>query len=558
MARQLTETSDGQPDPVLTAGPSLLQSMWLRRYVLAVTAVVAFLIGFGLSSLQPPLYSATATVFLTDPSEAELFGRDAPDPERHVQQQASRMQSRSVFEGAAAALDGAVGVRELSRRVSIAADPTVGVIDVSASADDPETAARAANAVARSYEQASQRAGAALLESAAEVFDEQMASLRKEARRLRDRVNANPDDLAAQSSLEAVEAQLAALQIRLSELATEIAFYGSGVDSIEEARASAQPSSPKPPRDAALAAALGVALATAIVYWRAGSRSGERRDVGTLLDAPLLAQIPDFKEVGEDPSAMLFDPRVVEAYQFLVASVEYALIQAGGTSVLVTSAVPGEGKSLTALHLSRALASQGRDVVLIDSDIRSRGLTHLLEAREDPGLVELAQGSRLDAVVQLDGSDTLKFVPAGTLLQPPTGLLSTTAYRDALADTITSHEITVIDAEPLLTFADASAVAHQVAGILLVVDAQTSDEHLEKVAERLRFIPTPVLGYVVNRAPARRPSPPSRTRYERSHGGASRAGSTPQATNVPPRVHANGRRRSSRVPDDAGASRWDG
>lgn len=550
MARNLAGVVHEQPDPVLAEGPSLLQSIWLRRYLVAVVTVVAFAVGLGLSSLQPPVYSATATVLLTDPAEAELFGRGSQDPERHVQQQASRMQSRSVFAGAASALGDSVSARDLSRRVSITADPAVGVIDVTASASDPQAAARAANAVARTFESVSKRAGSSLLETAAQVFDEEMAALRTEATRLRRRVNTNPNSLAAQSSLEAVEAQLAALQTRLSELTTEIAFYGSGIDSIEVARAPAQPSSPQPLRDGALAAGLGLALASAIVYWRAGTATGQRGYVGALLDAPLLAQIPDFASLGEDTTEMLVNPRVVEAYQFLVSSVEYALGQTDGSSVLVTSAVPGEGKSLTALHLARALALQGRDVALVDSDIRSRGLTHMLEAEDRLGLVDLAQGHTLEVAehtYRLSERDVLTLVPAGTPQQSATGLLSTAAYREAIAYAIASHEVTVIDAEPLLTYADASAVAHQVAGILLVVDAETSEARMMQVEERLQFVPAPLLGYVVNRSTAGRKARGGGVSHRVSDDAAPDSVSSPQATNRMTRTRGNGHRSSHRV-----------
>jgi capsular exopolysaccharide synthesis family protein len=172
----------------------------------------------------------------------------------------------------------------------------------------------------------------------------------------------------------------------------------------------------------------------------------------------------------------------------------------------VTSASPGDGKSLTALHLARALAVQGRGVILVDSDIRARGLTTLLNASGQKGLASLADGEDLNEVIRryrISPSVRLSVVPAGPTPQQPTGLMATADYRDAIAKIIADNELTIIDGGPLLKVADASAIATQVDGILLVLDASTANEDLLKVRDRLRLVSTRLIGYIVNRVPER-------------------------------------------------------
>jgi len=90
-------------------------------------------------------------------------------------------------------------------------------------------------------------------------------------------------------------------------------------------------------------------------------------------------------------------------------------------------------------------------------------------------------------------------VPAGEPGSKPTGLLGTNRYREAISKIISDNELTIIDSGPLLTVADAWAISALVSGIILVVDAEISREDLVKLRNRMRLIPTPVLGIVINR-----------------------------------------------------------
>lgn len=501
MAGHFVVSPDSQVDPVAASGPTLLQTLWLRRRLLVVITVASLIVGFVVSSQQPATFTASATVYLTDPSDARVSRRSTADAEQYVGQQAERIGSRAMYVGAAELLDRGLRAVDIAQRIEISSDAQAGLITVTASAGTPGTAADVANAVVRSYRQARERARTRQLDTASEAFERQMSGLREEAGRLRTRAETRANAWVATSSLQAIEAQLAVLTTRLSEVVTEVALYGTGVDRVEVARPPTRPSSPRPVRDASLAAVLGFVLAAVYAYWRSGSRYTARTDAGDLLGAPLLARIPAFRV--DDDAPWSVDDAALEAYQFLVSSVESALSRAGGRSVLITSALPREGKSRTALRLAEALATQGRDVVLVDSVVRGGGVTRLLGADDAAGLAELAAGRRLGDVVRalpVSPGGQLSVVAVGDPQPPVTGLLSTPAYRRALRTIVASHELTVIDGESLLPFADASQVAREVAGVIVVVSPRTSERALGKVAQRLRVTSTPVLGYIVNRA----------------------------------------------------------
>lgn len=482
--------------------PTVPASIWRYKVPVLIAVVLAAIAGYYGSLALPPIYETTATILLSD---AEPFDNNSVDIERRVQQEATRITSREVVNQASQQVGSGLSSDELLKQVTIDADPVIGLLSVTAESGDPETAAQIANNLTEAYQQVSRRTNSAQVEAATEVLQGPADELRSEIKGLQSRAADDQADAEAQQRVETVRAQLLALETRMSEMEANAALQGAGIGEIEPAIAPTSPSSPQPTRNAVVVGTFGLAIASALAYWRARVVDRARLDPTTILGGPLLAEIPDFeRSSGSAVGNTLIAPDAVEAYQFLLTSFEYTLAQSGARSILITSASPGDGKSLTALHLARALAIQGRNVVLVDADMRARGLTTLLNAGDRPGLVGLAAGDNFDDVVRhyrISDDVRLSVVPAGRPPEQPSGLLASGRYRKAIAKIAAYNDLTIVDGAPLLTVADASAVAAQVAGVLLVVDAKTAQEDLLKVRERLRLTSTPLLGYVLNRVP---------------------------------------------------------
>lgn len=515
-------SSDPDMLQVDASGPGLLRSILRYKYAIAATALALALLAYVVSTFMTPVYEATATIVL---SNASGLGDTAVDPERRTQQEANRLTSRPVFRtaGTKLGLDAALG--DLERRVMVSADPAIGVIEVTAVSDTAQGAVLTANTVASTYETLRMRENAAQAEKATKVLRERGDRTATQIEQLRE--NGDGDSVITEQRIQSLETQLGALEGEISELQSDAALYGSGVEAIEEAILPSGPTSPQPLRNAVIAGVAGLGVASALAYWRAGVADAKKFDAGDALGAPLLAEIPLFGEADDDGVSPLFDVEAAEAYQFLASSLELVIERTKARSIVVTSASAGEGKSLTALHLARALASQGRDIVLIDSDVRAHGLTSMLRAEGMPGLSALAQGEALEKVTRryrIAESAHLSLVPSGRPTGQFTGLFSTDPYREAMARAIDAHELAIIDVPPLLALADASAVAAHASGILMVIDARTERDELLRVQSRLRVIPTPVLGYVLNRVPDVRRAPYAEQRQTTIRFGGRRRG----------------------------------
>lgn len=496
-------TESQQLDPA----PSLLYSIWRYRWpVLAATVLTGLLVA-GLSSLRSPSYEATTTMVLQDPAGAGLFdtGSGFIDPERFVPQQANLAESRMVLERAADQVG--LSVRQLERQIEIESDVEVASIAITGSAGDATRAAELGNAVADAFETETRQQSVARVEAANEVIQEQVTALREQVRELERRVSRNQNDVAADSRLTTLEGELVALETRASEISANAVVFGSGVQFREVAIPPERPVSPSPLRDGIIAAVLAFGIALGFAYWRSGTtrKVESRADPGEILEVPLLGEIPRLSGASRSAAGGIMPgSEASEAFQFVLSSIEFSLSDIGASSVLVTSASPGDGKTFTALHLALASAREARRVTLVDGDIRVRGLSELLRADGANGLTSMATGEAQLADVrrQYRVSETvqLSFVPAGPAQDDSMGLIRSEGFKQALNTVRSETELAIFDSSPLLPVADASVLASQIDAIVLVVDSNTEREQLQKVRERLAFVSTPLIGYVYNRA----------------------------------------------------------
>lgn len=495
----------------IRTGPSIAGSIWRHRYMVIVAVVLSGALGYWLSSLRPASYVASATLTLRDPSAPGALASSpggGVDLERRVQQQADFVTSRAVLDAAAQELG--LTTVQLASAIEAEADPELAKITVTSTGREADGAAAWANAVADTYQTVARRRNSDDIEAANSVFQEQIKQLREEQQDLEsdlDGVDIEDRDPLVEARLQSLSGEIAALQTQTAELAANGAVFGAGIQAREQALPPEEPASPQPVRDAVVLAAIGFGLASAFAYWRQGrSRRIETRvDAASVLDAPLLGEIPKFAKSGPlSGGKLVLGGEASEAYEFVLSSIEFALADIGGSSILVTSASPGDGKTVTALHVAMASARESRRVTLVDTDIRAHGLTTLLRAERNPGLVQLAAGQVTleDCVRRYRLSDDvqLNVVPAGIAPETSTGLMRAPEFKRAIQHIRQNSELVVLDSAPLLAVADATVIATQVDAIVLVVDSRTPIDELQKMQERLTFVPTPLLGYIYNRA----------------------------------------------------------
>jgi len=323
------------------------------------------------------------------------------------------------------------------------------------------------------------------------------------------------------------------LQTRLKESEISAAGVDPTVRVVDPAILPFKPVRPNIPLSLAMALVVGLVLGTGLAFTREyldGSvRTHEdlRHASG---DVPVLATIPrldrDFlasswplwrrggtrlPRAARQTLAAASDPNgaVSEAYRSLRTNITFARPERAPTTLVFTSAEPGDGKSTSTGNLAATLARQGVRCVLVDADLRRGVLHEVLGTRARPGLSDLLLGAfELPEVVQrveLDGDSGFDFLPAGTLPPNPAELLGSERMTLLLARLKAEYEMVLLDAPPLNLVTDAAVLGTRADGVILVARAGVTERGaLQWAVEQLRAVRAPILGSVLNGIDRRR------------------------------------------------------
>jgi protein-tyrosine kinase len=171
--------------------------------------------------------------------------------------------------------------------------------------------------------------------------------------------------------------------------------------------------------------------------------------------------------------------------------------------VLVTSALPKEGKSFVSANLAQVLVRQaGRRVLVIDADLRSPGLHRHLGASSTPGLSDYLMGESDEfAVLQRGPMENLFFVPAGRVVPSAPELLASGRLKLFLQRVEPLFDWIIVDSPPVIPVSDSTILAGLCDGVLLVVRSNATPSDLARKA-REEFQDKMLLGVVLNGAPA--------------------------------------------------------
>ena len=177
-------------------------------------------------------------------------------------------------------------------------------------------------------------------------------------------------------------------------------------------------------------------------------------------------------------------------------NVLHALSQGGRRVMVVTSAGPQEGTSVTAASLARVLALSGHRVALIGGDVRAPSTTEL---QGSPGLADVLTGSAYLGEALIKGAvEGLEVLPAGRMPANPSELLGAPMMRDLLRE-LAADRLVIIDAPPVLRFTDGVVLAAHAGGVILVARAgRTSAEDLREAALAVEQGGGRMLGVVLN------------------------------------------------------------
>ena len=178
----------------------------------------------------------------------------------------------------------------------------------------------------------------------------------------------------------------------------------------------------------------------------------------------------------------------LEAYRGLRTRLMHAQSKSGLRSIVITSSLPGEGKTLTTMNLGLCYAQLPQQrVLVIDGDMRTRGLSSMLDHPNSPGLAEILSGDvGPDEAIVATNQKNLFILPAGTISSPPPELFTGTRWQGFLGHCGEMFKVILIDTPPIQPLADFELISAACDGIVMVVRAHHGQrETLRKTASTL-------------------------------------------------------------------------
>lgn len=466
----------------------------LRRNALIIVFTVSLAVGasIGLSAATDPVYESRSAVAFNDESaDLQALGIPAsPDfqPDKAAAAQAERITRPDVVSEVRRTLRVDLSVAEIQDAVSTQVEPASNLVSIIVEAPTAELAARLANGLASSVRddattrvKARYRAGG--------------LSAQRRASRLRGDRN-----LARRAVFEDQAARLLAL-----------ATFATPVDVVRTAEIPESPSSPKPVRNAVLAALLGLILGVGGVFLRQAfdRRLREPDDVRAVLDVPVVGHVAT-AALGRSPFPAAGGKAAVpealsEGFRIIRTNAGFLDRDGRSRTIVVTSPLPEEGKSTVATGLAWAEAHASRSTLLVDCDLRRPTVAERLGLTPSPGLAEflLGQAEPADILRTVDAGDgaQLVVIPAGRVVSNHAELLESPRFAEFLAQVSDVYDRVVIDTAPVLPVSDTLSLLPLVDLALLCVRlGQTTRDDAEAARTVLENAPGATVGVVITAA----------------------------------------------------------
>ena len=427
-----------------------LAPLWRRKWVILACLVLIPAAVYVLSSRSPKVYESSTTLQVQALAvDTSLFTGSQPPPVGQRSQDlaaAARLVKTSrVAQDAARRLGITLrDPRPLLEKVSVATDEDAQFVTIKIAESSPARAARTANAFGSALIAERARQAISRIDGATRQLDPALKRF-------------SPSDPEGRRQLSEQLQRLRALR----------AAQGDNAQVVERAVPPKEASSPKPIRNTVLAFILALALGVglAMLLERLNRQIREPEELEELAGLPLLASVPT-SAFPDQPSR----PDDGEAFQTLRASLTYFNVDSPMNSVVVTSALEGEGKTTVAVNLATATARAGKSVLLIDGDLRRPRVAQQLGLDTEFGLeaVLAQERSLIEGLVEIQTEEgRLRVLPA-VPVSHPSELIASERMRLLINKMSNLVDFVIVDSTPLLRVSDALPLLDQVSGVVMV------------------------------------------------------------------------------------------
>jgi capsular exopolysaccharide synthesis family protein len=425
-----------------------------KRWRIISACVLLSLIGAAaITALSPKVYSAQAQIIISAQATADDLTsalQGSSFTQQRVKSYAAIVNTPLVTQPVVKSLNLSITADQLSHRISASNPLDTFLLDISVTDNDPVVAQKTANAVANQF-------------------------------------------LQVVKDLETPEGSA-------QPLVKATVVKPASVPTV--------PVSPRPKINLALGLLVGLALGVGAAVLRESLDTTVKGpdDISALTASPLLGIIPEDSDARVSPliSAEQGNLRA-EAYRQVRTNLQFVDVERSIKSVVVTSAIPDEGKSTTACNLAIAFARTGARVVLVEADLRRPRTADYLGVEGAVGLTNVLLGQvSVGDVLQTWGTLPLKVLPSGPIPPNPSELLGSRPMAELVTLLGAHADIVILDAPPLLPVTDAAVLSTVCDGALIVARfGHTRRDQLTAAEQAVGKVGGRIVGVLLNRVPRR-------------------------------------------------------
>jgi len=494
-----------------------------RWWLLLLAALIGLGIGYGLTEQQTEVYAAKTTLFVGRSIRANDLDRNAIQTSQELAiTYAEIVRRQPVIQGTINALQLSTTWQSLRSRIKVGQVAETQLIEITAEAPSPQEAEQIAAEVARQVILLSPSSGGA------QANEETFQFVQERLFNLQESINGAQSELqSAQTTLRTLDPnsiEAGALRVKVEGLENRLLDWDNlyarllsfvsdmqatnQLSVIEPAQAQASPVRPRPTLNMAAGIFGMLALALLLIFLLEffDDTYKDIEDFGKHTGLNVLGTVRQVP--GKSIADRLISKQ--DAYSYTFASEDYRLVYSKlhfliqnlpQKIIMVTSIAAGDGKSLATANLGVAMAEAGLNVVIVDANLRRPAQHEIFELTNANGLIEVLHAPRqqLDIYLKHTSIMNLRVLTAGTLPLNSAGMLGSAQMKELLNHLAEDVDIVLCDSPEATGVADAAILAHQVAGVLLVMRKEKMPRSLVKEARKnLEQVGANFVGVVVN------------------------------------------------------------
>ena len=495
----------------------------LRRWWLVIgLTIIAAVAGYLVSQQMSPVYQATTTMMVGQfMQSADLNRTDIQTSEALAITYANIAVRQPVMQGVVDALGLNQSWQDVKKQVSVSTVEGSQLLEITVEATTPTQASAIADEVTNQLILMSPTGLKNQQEEIESAFlRAQIVNVRQRIEEGQNRIN----ELDAQIESTTSESKLAELQKEKTDVINIITEWEKSYVSlsafvaqdkspnylvvIEPAHASSSPVRPRIPFNTLMSGVFGAVLALGIIFimdlmddtYKSLNEVYESKDLNVLGVVGTISGKSDAERILSNHSP--FSP-VTESYRIIRSNIPIHSKEHPTRSIIVTSSISGEGKSLTAANLAVVMAQAGYQTILVDADFRRPSLHTAFSVKNEGGLSDLLLSPEQDIVESLKSTSTnrLRLLTVGSALEDPTERLESSRMTEIVNCLEQAADIVIYDSPPVMLVADTRILAKLVDGTVLVLRAGKSRRSATRQAlADLQKADAKLLGVVFNKA----------------------------------------------------------